>query len=225
MIGMARLLAVLFMIAAVTISCAAYTPQPATLLRIQSAAFSSKQEDFAIGVSPHLDPARNEDVFQADLRQAGILPLQIVMRNSGSQRLAVRKEDFTLQLADDRQLSPAPADLVASRLESKVGVAGWTIAFGLLGYLASSAQQEEADVARRVDLRQKEIQDHVLPAEESSTGFIFFLVPPDVTEIAAATLVAKATVQASGREIRASVFLKELGTWNRPNRIDREPDP
>lgn len=222
--SIANLLSVLLLFALLVISCAAYTPQQATLLRIQSAAFSAEQEGFAIGVSPHLEAARNKDVFQADLRQAGILPLQIVMRNSGAQNLDVRKDDFILELADGHSVSPASAELVASRLESKVGVAGWTIAFGLLGYLASSAQQGEADTARRADLRQKEVQDHVLRSEESSAGFIFFLVPSDVTEITSATLFAKATVQTSGREIRTRVILKELGIWNEPNRPARDPN-
>jgi hypothetical protein len=63
-------------------SCASYTPQPVTLLRIQAAAFSVEEEGFAVGVTPYLNPEKNKQTFGSDLKQAGILPLQIVVRNN-----------------------------------------------------------------------------------------------------------------------------------------------
>ena len=208
----------LLLLALLTSACASYTPQPATLLRIQSAAVSAEQEDLAVGVSPHLDAERNQSVFQADLKRAGVLPLQIVIRNNGQQTLEVRKNDFILRLADGRELSPTPPDLIASRLEGGAGVVGWTIAFGLAGYIAASTQQGEADNARRADLRKKELQDWILGPKESAQGFLFFLLPGDINGTLQATLSAKAVTRTAGNEIRLSLPLNELGAWNEPNR-------
>jgi hypothetical protein len=215
---MARSLLKQLSLALIAISCASYTPQPATLLRIQSATIFAQQRGFAVGVSPYLDPSRNRDIFQADLKQTGILPLQVVVRNSSEQIISVRKNDFLLRLADGNEFSPTSPDIIASRLESSAGVIGWTLAFGLVGFLGSSTQQGEADNARRADLRNKELQDCTLSPQESAQGFLFFLVPGNVTEIQQATLSAKASLWLEGSEIRLSLPLKELGTWNEPKR-------
>jgi hypothetical protein len=211
----------LFLVATLVSSCAAYIPQPATLLRIQSAAATGEKDGVAVGASPHLNSERNQEVFQADLRSAGVLPLQIVIRNNGTQTVELRRENFALQILDAQALPPAPGDLVAARLESGVGVVGWTLAFGLAGYLASSTQQGEADNARKADLRRKELQSGLLPPGQSASGFLYFLIPPDVKELSAATLVAKIPVQGSDRDIGIDLPLKDLGEWNEAKRHDR----
>jgi hypothetical protein len=210
---MKNLLVILVMLVYVT-SCASYTPQPVTLLRIQAAAFSVEEEGFAVGVTPYLNPEKNKQTFGSDLKQAGILPLQIVVRNNGPQRLSVRKSDFVLRLPGDQEFSPAPGSSVAARLESFAGVIGWTIAFGLVGYLASSNQQQEANNARRSDLGNKEFADASLDSQESAQGFLFFLVPNDVKEIKEATLFAKAHETSAGKKINVFLSLRNLGAWN-----------
>ncbi len=212
-----RLLAVIsFCLAPLAVSCASYTPQPVTLLRIQSAAISKEEQGITVGVTPYLDGDRNEQTFGADLKQAGILPLQVVVRNSGTDPIRLRKGDFVLRLAEDAEYGPASAASVAARLESSAGVVGWTIAFGLVGYLASSTQQQEANNARRGDLRDKSLKDTLLDSQESTQGFLYFLIPEDVNEIKEATLFLKVLEPSTNRRIHLMLPLGKMGKWNVP---------
>jgi len=83
-------------------SCASYTPQPVTLLRVQYAGVSAEKQGFAVGVTSLLDADRSKDIFDVDLKQVGILPLQLVVRNNGQKPLVIRKNDFVLRLSGGR---------------------------------------------------------------------------------------------------------------------------
>ncbi|HZA54046.1 MAG TPA: hypothetical protein VE616_07340 [Candidatus Udaeobacter sp.] len=211
---MKKLLARLLILFYFSASCASYTAQPVTLLRIQAAAASAEQEGFAVGVTPHLSAERNTQIFGADLKQAGILPLQVVVRNNTQERLKVRKGDFVLRLSSNNEYAPAPPSVVAARLESYLGVIGWTVAFGLVGFFASSAQQQEVNNARRADLRSKEFADVSLDSQDSAQGFLFFLIPDEVKEIKEAALSARALEPSGGKKINVALRLGDMDTWN-----------
>jgi hypothetical protein len=184
--AMKRLLVISLLVTTFASSCAPYTTQPATLLRMQSAAAAVEKQGLAVGVTPYLDTERSKATFGGDLKEAGILPLQILIRNNSAYPLTIRKSDFTLQLPGKADYSPVPVAAISDRLESyesSAGVVGSTILFGLAGYLLSSTERDKANQARRADLRNKEMQDRSLNIQESVQGFLFFLIPDDVQEI------------------------------------------
>lgn len=168
----------------------------------------------SVGVIPYVEKQKSEQTFGADLKQAKILALQVAVRNTGPRRLAIRKSDFTLRLDDGNDHLPAPITSIATRLESNAGVIGWTLAFGVIGLLASSSQQDKADSARRADLRNKEFQDTSLATQESAHGFLFFLIPDSVRDLKNLTLVAKAVDVQELKGISVAVPLPDLGEWD-----------
>ncbi len=168
-----------------------------------------------VGVNPYVNSKKSTETFGADLKEAGILALQVIVANQGQRRLAVRKSDFLLRLPVNREYIPAPITSVASRLESSAGVNGWGIGFGLLGLLDAFSQQENADSARRADLRNKEFRDTTLAPQEEVHGFLFFLIPANVQHLKNAVLVVRVIDVADATVIKKmKVPLESLGVWN-----------
>jgi len=106
---------------------------------------------------------------------------------------------------------------VVARLESNAGVIGWTVAFGLAGFLLSSTeqhQQQEADNIRRADFRNKEFEDANLGFQESARGFLFYLVPGDLKEIKDAKLFVKALDASTDERIEMTLSLPDMVELN-----------
>jgi hypothetical protein len=214
---MRKAIALVLVLTILTTSCASYTAQSVTKPAVESAPFSRTEDDFTVGVTPFVDPEQSKKAFDADLKGAGILALQVIAHNNKAKRvLAVRKSDIALRLPDNKEFTPAPASAVAARFESVAGVVGATIAFGLIGLLIASGQREKADSARRADFTTKEFQDATLAPQESAHGFLFFLIPDDVRELKDVELSVRGLDAAEGAVIRVSVPLGNLGTWHSP---------
>jgi hypothetical protein len=177
-------------------------------------AVSRQKQGLKVGVNPYVNSEKSTEVFGADLKEAGILALRVIVANYGQRRLAVRKSDFLLRLPTDREYIPTPVTSVASRLESSAGVIGWTIAFGTIGLLLASGPQEKADSSRRTDLRNKEFRDTTLAPQEEAHGFLFFLIPENVSQLNDAALVVRAIDVADATGIKMKVPLENLGMWN-----------
>ena len=177
-------------------------------------AVSRQKQGLKVGVNPYVNSEKSTEVFGADLKEAGILALRVIVANYGQRRLAVRKSDFLLRLPTDREYIPAPITSVATRLESSAGVIAWAIGFGIIGLLAASSQQEKADSARRTDLRNKEFRDTTLAPQEEAHGFLFFLIPENVKQLNDTVLVVRAIDVADATGIKMTVPLEGLGLWN-----------
>lgn len=194
-------------------SCASYSPQSVVKPTVGSAAFSREEQGLFVGITPYLEEEKGKKIFDADLKQARILALQVVVGNSGSRLLAVRKSDFILRLPDGKEYVPVPSANVVTRLESIGGVVGATIAFGLIGLLVAVSAKNQADSNRRVDFQSKEFQDATLPSGESAHGFLYFIMPDDVRELKDPTMVARGLDVAGGANITVMVPLGTLGVW------------
>ncbi len=204
----------LFFLAPFAVSCASYTSHPPTLLRVQYAAVSEEKQGLAMGVTPYLDVNKSKEIFDADVKQVGILPLQLVVRNKHQKRITIRKNDFILKLSGGEEYAPAPTDSVVARLESHAGVIGWTVAFGFYGYIASSAQKDKGDKLRRADFRKKQFTDTNLGFQESARGFLFYFVPDDMKEIKGAKLLGRAVDESTGERIEMTLSLPDMGEFN-----------
>ncbi len=210
---MRRILTVTLILAYVTVSCASYTAKSLARPAIESSAASREEQGLRVGVTPYVEAEKTKQIFDADLRQARILALEVVVNNNGPRRLTVRKSDFLLRLPAGKEYTPARAEDVATRLESFGGVVGWTLAFGLVGLLASSVAKSKADTARRADFGGKGFQDAALFSGEAAHGFLFFLIPDDVRELRNASLVVKGTDDANAARISVEIPLGDLGVW------------
>ena len=179
---------------------------------IESAAVSREEQGLRVGVNPYVEAEKSKKIFDADLKQARILALEVLVRNNGQRRMTVRKSDFTLKLPAGKEHTPARAADVAMGLERSAGV-GWAITTGLHGYLTYSREKEKADTARRADFGSKEFQDATLFSGEAAHGFLFFLIPDDVGELRNASIVARAIDDADAARISVEIPLGDLGVW------------
>ncbi len=210
---MRRVLTVTLILAYFTVSCASYTAKSLAKPAIESSAASMGEQDLRVGVTPYVEAKKAKEVFDADLKEARILALEVLVSNSGTRRLTVRKSDFLLKLPAGKEYTPARGEDVATRLESFGGVVGWTVAFGLVGLLASSIAKNKADTARRTDFGGKELHDATLFSGEAAHGFLFFLIPDDVRDLRNASLVVKGIDDVNAARIEVEVPLGDLGVW------------
>jgi hypothetical protein len=210
---MRRIMTVTLILAYFTVSCASYTAKSLATPAIESSAASREEQGLRVGVNPYVEAEKTKQIFDADLKQALVLALEVLVSNNGPRRLTVRKSDFILRLPAGREVAPARAEEVAARLESFGGVVGWTIAFGLVGLLASSMAKNNADTARRADFGGKEFHDATVFSGEAAHGFLFFLIPDDVRDLKNASLVVKGTDDVNAARISVEIPLGDLGVW------------
>ena len=187
----ARGTALLVALALALEGCASYSPTSAPVPKAGMMPFARTDGNLVIGADPHVQPDRQKAVFDGDLSEAGILPIQIWLENQGGRRLLVRRTDMMLVLPGGQQLSPAGASAAASRMESIGGVVGASIAFGIIGYLAASSAEEKARIARQVDFRNKELREVAIGKGESTHGFVFFIPLTGTSAFTEATLILR----------------------------------
>jgi hypothetical protein len=144
-----------------------------------------------VGADPYVQKDRQKAVFDGVLTDEGVLPIQVFLLNEGDRRFLVRASTITLTFPDGTQIGPAGATAAAAKMESTGGVIGWTIGFGLVGYLAASSAEDKARAARLADYKSKELQDAMLGKDGSAHGFIYFVPPSGTAPFTEATLTVQ----------------------------------
>ena len=183
---------ILWLALAVVLSgCASYRPTAAPIP--QAGAMPHRQEvaNAVVSADPYTQPERVKATFGGDLMASGVLPIQVNVENLGAKGLMVRPSDAVLELSDGRQIAPAGAFAAAAKMERSGKVIAATVAFGLLGYLASSGAEDKARAARLEDFRRKEFPEKRLEKGESAHGFLYFLTPPGTSNLSSATLAMR----------------------------------
>jgi hypothetical protein len=156
-----------------------------------------------IGVDPYVQTDRQREVFDDDLEKAGVLPIYLLVKNSGEHPLSLRRSDITLELPDGYQISPghqmyqtqseaivrmlgrkwpAPALPTVPDVSSgpPQGISEVAVLIPLAPILIPAivaqqkAQQKEND-ARIADYLDKEFKDVVLNKDASAHGFVYYL--------------------------------------------------
>ncbi len=170
--------------------CASYTPKDAAVPKPAVMPAWVRDGVVAVGADPYLQRERQKAVFDGDMSEEGILPVQVFLLNEGPRRLLVRGSDMTLVFPDGRQVASAGATAVATRFDQGMGeVIGWGIGFGIIGVLAASANKETVRTARLSDYRSKELAEVFLDPGQSAHGFVFFIPPIGTTGMADGVLL------------------------------------
>ena len=183
---------ILWLALAVVLSgCASYRPTAAPIP--QAGAMPHRQEvaNAVVSADPYTQPERVKATFGGDLMASGVLPIQVNVENLGAKGLMVRPSDAVLELSDGRQIAPAGAFAAAAKMERSGKVIAATVAFGLLGYLAASGAEDKARAARLEDFRRKEFPEKRLEKGESAHGFLYFLTPPETSNLSSAKLAMR----------------------------------
>jgi len=173
-------------------ACASYKGSAALIPTPEAMPASATAGSLAVSADPYVTKDRIKPVFDGDLIDEGVLPIQVVVRNGSDKRMLVRGADMILALPGGTQLSSAGATAVASRFEQGIGdVIGWGIGFGVIGMLAASANKEKVRAARLADYRSKELSEAFLAPGESAHGFVFFIPPKGTPDLSDAMLTVR----------------------------------
>ncbi|MFQ5520114.1 MAG: hypothetical protein ACE5FK_01850 [Candidatus Methylomirabilia bacterium] len=202
--------------------CASYTPSSAPIPKAEAMPVWTTEGTVALGADPYVQPDRQTAVFDADLNGAGVLPIQVLLRNEGTRQRLIRPSNMSLVLPVGSEISSAGASAVAAKLESTGGVVGASIAFGLIGFLVASSAEDKARAARLADYRGKELQDVTLKKDESAHGFVYFIPPPGTPAFDDATLTVRFVDVEEATSFVVRLRLSGLGFKETPAKAEEE---
>ena len=211
--------------------CASYTARPAPAPKIVAMPFSRIENSVMVAVDPYIQPDRQMEVFDADLKKSGVFPLYLLVENRGDRELYVQRSTIVLEVPDGRQISPVQSEKVARELERKPtaggggggggGVGGGPGgAFGLvviglillaIDYLAVKPAEKKANEARIADYMNKDFHDVVLSKNALAHGFVYFMPPAGTLWSTKARLALRFVDKKDGASFVIRVPVSESG--------------
>jgi hypothetical protein len=99
-----------------------YSGRPVPVPKIETMPVSRTEGPVTIGVDPYIQPERQKEVFDDDLKKAGVLPIYLLIKNNGERPISFRRRsemplaDIALELPDGMQISPIQTDTVLRQL-------------------------------------------------------------------------------------------------------------
>ena len=162
----------------VFMGCVLYSPTANPVPKIETMPVSRSADLVTVGADPFVQKDRQKAVFNAELDDVGVLPIQVLVRNDGDRILWVRPSDITLTLPDGNQIHSSRAAAVTALKDTGSGeVVGGLILFGAVGAIGASSSREQVRSARLKDYQSKEFPDVTLNKNEWAHGFVFFIPP------------------------------------------------
>ena len=171
--------------------CASYSARSAPVPKLETLPASASQGEIVIGADPYVQEERQIAVFDGNLVEEGILPIQLFVLNNGTRKVLIRRSDIVLLSSDGNQLTPAGAFAVASKLEKTSSHFWPTFFFGIVGAFAAESASDTAKTARREDCQSKEFKDITLEKAGSSFGFVYFIPPAGTESFKKAVLIVR----------------------------------
>ncbi len=138
-----------------------------------------------------------ENELGLKLKEAGILPVRITVRNQTGGDITGRGFDVRLIFADGKRVVPAFPLAVVSSFEFQAAVTASDPAlvgsfFGLPGLFGSmfGSHSERVDTRKQqaAYFEKSRLKEVTLASGESIEGILYFVLPPDVTRLDEATL-------------------------------------
>src|SRR5262245_60523799 len=83
--------------------CATYSGRPVIVPKIEAMPVWRTEGPVTVGVDPYVQVERQKEVFDDDLVKAGVLPIYLLVRNSGERRLSLRHADIKLEFPNGLQ--------------------------------------------------------------------------------------------------------------------------
>ena len=171
-------------------ACASYTPSSAPVPK-PSLEDWVIQQDIAVAADPYADEERQVATFDANLNDADVIAIQVVVENRGERSIVVRPSDMILELPGGKTFSSSGVTTVVSKVGESGSVVGATIAFGIVGALIASDAEDEARTARIADYKEKAFKDSTLRSGQSEYGFVFFIPPRGTNPFDEANLLVR----------------------------------
>jgi len=223
---MRRYLALCLSVLMVFPGCASYTVRPAPAPKIVTMPFSRIENAVMVAVDPYIQPERQKEVFDADLKKLGVLPLYLVVENRGDRELSLQRfEAIALELPDGSQINPVDASPIARRLGRGDGDGGFKRGDEVVGavmllpllfpvalaILAAQTTETNTTEARIADYTNKEFKDVVLSKNDSAHGFVYFMPPEGTLWYTKARLVLRFVDKTAGTSFVIRVPVSESG--------------
>jgi hypothetical protein len=158
-------------------SCASYKPTAVPTVSVGSLDYRFNADGYGVHVDPYIETDRQKKYFNANLKEAGFLPLLVTVKNNGTGSVTVRPADMYIVLPGGDDLAPVTSDVVAQTVEEGGSITGSTLAFGFIGGIAASESKQESKRARVADYASKQLKETVLVPGDSTYGFVFYRLP------------------------------------------------
>jgi hypothetical protein len=218
--GMNRTLALSIFVLVFITGCASYKPSSAPVPEIGTMPACRTEGTITVGADPYVQPDRLKAVFDADLNKVGVLPIQVLVRNTGDRSVLVQKAFMLLVLPDGRQLCSAGATAVVAKLEKPSSHFWPTFFLGIPGAVGAQAADDKARANRMADYRSKEFQDVTLGKDQFMHGFVYFIPPVGAEPFTEATLTVPVVDAAEATRFIVRLPLSGLRVKGVPAKAD-----
>lgn len=196
-------------------SCASYTP---SLARIDtSGPHVSKQVkgDLAVYVEEYSTSEKGKKIFDADLADEGVLPLFIHVQNNGQEPYEVKTMDITLRRSNIVLKAITPEEAAAKAKRNPVGRAlGWSLIVPIISIpiavAASADHTSKVNKQITEDFAAKSFPEGVIMPGKESSGFIFFHIEGERTDLSGLMLEMTAQNTITGETITPAIPLSDV---------------
>ncbi len=167
--------------------CASYEPSSAPVAEPMDLSFATVK-GARVGAQPYTDRELQAATFDADLDESDVIAIQVMVENLGPAPMLVRAPDARLEMPNGRTIAPSGVSRTVGRIDEDGSVVGAGIAFGIIGVMVASGEEDKAKQARRIDYEAKSLGTVELYPGDSKDGFVFFLPPRTAPAFDRATL-------------------------------------
>lgn len=220
------------------VGCSSYAVKDSPIPKLDAMPYTQTEGMVLVGVDPYVQPDKAQELFGEDLAAAGVIPLQVVVRNTGEHAVRVEVKNFKLSLPGEEVVAPRPAAEVAALFSPESGILDHaSTGIGLVGRFAGAVgglvagvvgnvvsgsikgSQKDVFVARQQDYVRKELKGVALGKNESTRGFLFFSLPAGTPAFNDAALILdlyESDAKNDANSTRIKVSLKGLGYKTKP---------
>jgi hypothetical protein len=164
------------LMAAVIAGCASYEHKPVNYQAAQSAGHTATADGVTVAAEAFETKGETIGAFDEDMTEAGIVPVQVLVRNATAANIIVQRDTVQLVDAAGQVHRPVPAVVVSEAVEDNA------MAYGLLGFgIFSYASAQEANKERTADYQAKELAEAKIVTPGAEHGaFVYFKLPKGV---------------------------------------------
>ena len=139
-----------------------------------------------VEADPYLRFERQADIFDAAFVEHQILAVYMTVGNGGAKPVLIRRSDMALVTADGIKLIPVDSDLVSARVDP--GPSLLSFLFAIVGGGLHGTAERSALNVRTADYLAKQFKDITLGANESASGFVYFMAVESDPQFRGATM-------------------------------------
>ena len=157
-------------------ACASYEPSSSPVAERAELKFAADR-GVRVGAQPYTDRDLQAATFDADFDESDVVAIQVMVENQSGARVLVRSSDARLEMPNGKSIAPSGVSRTVGRIDEDGSVVGAGIAFGIIGVMVASGEEDKAKQARRIDYEAKSLGTVELLSGEAKDGFVFFLPP------------------------------------------------